>query len=184
MSIPTLDEAQERELYRLWRYYWKEARRCEEAKAYLAGIAMAAATLEAMLMLMVNAHPDVAEQTGKAPKRRNGSNRPLIDWNLGQLLAVAKAADWLPSGLNVATDEWSARRAKIGDYAEVCRMIRNLIHPGSYLTEHSPKRVTAKYLQRQFETVELCGDWLAERNAQGLRERMRGDESYEADGLH
>lgn len=175
MTIPTPNDEQARELYRLRRYYWTEARRCEEAKAYLAGSAMAAAALEAMLMLMVNVYPEEAEQTGKAPRRSNGTIKPLLDWNLGQLLAVAKSANWLPSELDLATDKWSNRRARIGDYAEICRIVRNLIHPGNYVTEHLRKRITANYLRRQFETVEGCGDWLAARNAESLRGLMRDE---------
>jgi hypothetical protein len=35
------------------------------------------------------------------------------------------------------------------------------------------RRVTSKYLQRQFEVVLLCRDWLAERNNKSLREHMK-----------
>jgi hypothetical protein len=35
MPFTTLTEVEEREFYRLQRFYWREALRCEEAKAYL-----------------------------------------------------------------------------------------------------------------------------------------------------
>jgi hypothetical protein len=171
MSFSTLTDEEERGLYRLSHFYWRQALRCEEAKAYLAGSVMLGSALEAMLMLMVNIYPDEAEATGALPHRK-GKILPLIDWDLGQLIKAAKAAGWLPSGLDLDA-KWSTRKAKVGDYAEVCRMVRNLAHPGSYLKHHSPSRVTAKYLQRQFEIVELCRDWLAERNNKSLREHMR-----------
>jgi hypothetical protein len=37
--------------------------------SYLAGCVMAAAALEAILLLMVNAHPDEAVATNQAPRR-------------------------------------------------------------------------------------------------------------------
>jgi hypothetical protein len=52
-----LTDVQEAELYRLIRYYRGEADRCRRARAYLAGCAMATATLKAILLLMVNAYP-------------------------------------------------------------------------------------------------------------------------------
>lgn len=171
MSFTTLNDEEERELHRLSSFYWKEARRCEGPKAYLAGSVMLGSALEALLMLMINVYADEAEATGVIPTRK-GKPLPLLDWDLGQLLEVAKVAGWLPSGLEL-TDDWSARKARVGDYAAVSRMVRNLIHPGRYLKDHSPSRVTAKYLQRQFEIVLLCSDWLAERNNTSLREHMR-----------
>ena len=71
MTFETINEEQERELYRLMRFYWAEARRCEESKAYLAGRAMLGSALEAILMLMVNAHLEEAEATGVIPTRAN-----------------------------------------------------------------------------------------------------------------
>jgi hypothetical protein len=175
MSFVTLSEEQEKELYRLSRYYWKEALRCEESKAYLAGSIILGSALETMLMLIVNIYADEAEATEMLP-RRNNKPRDLIDWDLGQLLKVAKAAGWLPSALEL-TDDWSNRKAKIGDYAEVTRMVRNLVHPGYFVRDHTRSRVTAKYLKRQFEVVELCCDWLAERNNRSLREHMLKENS-------
>ena len=40
-------EEEEREFWRLYRFYWREAERCEEAKAYLAGCVMLGSALEA-----------------------------------------------------------------------------------------------------------------------------------------
>jgi hypothetical protein len=70
---------------------------------------------------------------------------------------------------------WSSRKARIGDNAEVVRQVRNLAHPARYAADHYRSRVTAKYLQRQFEVVLLCRDWLAERNNKSLREHMNAE---------
>jgi len=171
MNFSALSDEQEREIHRLSSFYWKEALRCEESKAYLAGSVMLGAALETLLMLMVNCYADEAKTTGAIPIR-DGKPRPLIDWDLGQLLKVAKTAGWLPYALEL-NEEWSNRKAKVGDYAEVSRMVRNLAHPGRYVKDHARSRVTAKYLKRQFEIVVLCRDWLAERNNKSLREQMR-----------
>ena len=53
--------------------------------------------------------------------------------------------------------------------------IGNLAHPACYVADHYRSRVTRKYLQRQFEVVLLCRDWLAERNNKSLREHMKAE---------
>lgn len=178
MTFTTLTEDQERELYRLYRLYWLEARRCEESKAYLAGCVMLGSALETLLMLMINVYPEDAIASENAPKRQHAP-KPLLKWNLSELLAVAKATGWLPSALDVDKDEWSARKAKVGDYAELSRMIRNLIHPARYAEDHFRKRITAKYLTHQFEVVKACQDWLADHNAKQLIMHMEEEENGE-----
>ena len=175
-KFTTLTDEEEREFSRLYRFYWREAERCEEAKAYLAGCVMLGSALEALLVLMVNCYCDEAALTGLVPVRA-GKPTPLLDWNLGELLRVAKAANWLPAGLIVDKDEWNTRKAKVGDYAEVARMVRNLAHPGRYRKEHFRGRVTGKYLQQQFEVVDACRGWLAEHNNKALRAHMKEEEA-------
>jgi Carbonic anhydrase len=60
-----------------------------------------------------------------------------------------------------------------GDYAEVVRVVRNLVHPAAYVADHHGRRVTRKNLQRQFDVVPLCRDWLAERNNKALLEHLK-----------
>jgi hypothetical protein len=171
MPFTTLTDDEAREFYRLHRFYWREARRCEEAKAYLAGCVMLGSALETMLLLMVDAHENVAVETGQAPMRK-GQIKPLLDWNFAELLRVAKAANWLPSVLDPGAN-WSTRKARIGDYAEVVRMLRNLAHPSRYAIDHARSRVTPKFLQRQFQVVLACRDWLVHHNNQSLIEHMK-----------
>ena len=156
------------------RFYSKEAIRCEEAKAYLAGCVMLGSALETLLILMINAHDEEAERTGKIPTSK-GKPKPLLKWDLGELLAVAKTAGWLPTGLSL-NDAWNRRKAKVGDYAEVVRMVRNLAHPARYLKDHRRGRVTNKYLQRQFEIVLACRDWLAAHNNRELLKHLEDEE--------
>ncbi len=80
MDLLTFDDDEENEFYRLSRFYWKEAVRCEEAKAYLAGCVMLGSALETLLILMVNCYSEQAAATGQLPKR-NGKGKPLLDWD-------------------------------------------------------------------------------------------------------
>ncbi|HEY6347092.1 MAG TPA: hypothetical protein VIY49_36845 [Bryobacteraceae bacterium] len=146
MPFTTLTENEEKELYRLKRLYWREVVRCEESKAYLAGCVMLGSALETLLVLMINVHAYEAEQTGKVPTAK-GKPKPLLEWKYIELLRVAKAAGWLPSQLDPDHDGWSGKEARIGDHAEVVRMVRNLVHPAGYASEHYRRRVTAKYLK-------------------------------------
>lgn len=167
MSFKILNEEEEKEIYRLQKFYWKEALRCENAELYLSGCVMIGSALEAILISMVNCYHEEAEATHKIPKTSKGKVKPLLDWTLAELLKVAKAAKWLPSGLELE-DGWNYKKAKIGDYAEVVRMVRNLLHPAKYLKEHSRGKITKKYLERQFEIALGCRDWLAYHNNKSL----------------
>lgn len=89
-KLATLTEEEEREFWRLYRFYWREAERCEEAKAYLAGCVMLGSALEALLILMVDVYDEQAAATGKVPIRRK-TPKPLLDWDLGELLRVGHA---------------------------------------------------------------------------------------------
>ncbi len=174
MPFATLTEDQEKELWRLNRFYWKGAKRCEEAKAYLAGCVMLGSSLENILILIISLYDTDAERTGRVP-HRNGKPKPLLKWDLAELIAVAKAAGWLPAGLKLGED-WNSRKARVGDYAEVARMMRNLAHPARYLNDHPGRRVTKKYLQRQFEIVLACRDWLAAHNNRELLKSIEEEE--------
>jgi hypothetical protein len=170
MAFAALDDEQEQELLRLSRFYWQEAKRCEKSKAYLAGCVMLGSALETFLMLMVNIFEDEAEQTGRIPMRK-GKPKPLLEWNLAELLSVGKAANWLPAALD-PNDRWNGRKAGAGDYAEVVRQLRNLAHPARYHEDLAAKRFTGKYLRMQFQFMLLCRNWLADRVRQSTAEEQ------------
>lgn len=153
-------------------------KRCEKAKAYLAGCVMLGSALEALLILMVNVYHEAAMATGRVPTKGK-KPKPLLDWDLAELLKVAKATGWLPAGLELDED-WNSRKAKVGDHAEVVRMVRNLPHPGRYRKEHFRGRITRKYLGHQFEVVDACREWLADHNAKSILARMREEEENAA----
>lgn len=177
-KFTTLSDEEEREIWRLYRFYGREADRCEKAKAYLAGCVMLGSALEALLMLMVNVYDEEALATGRIPTKRK-KPKPLLNWDLGELLRVAKVVGWLPAGLEL-DEEWNSRKAKVGDHAEVVRIVRNLAHPGRYRKEHFRGRITKKYLEHQFEVVEACREWLTDHNAKSLLAHMREEEKKAA----
>jgi hypothetical protein len=162
-----LTEIQETELRRIFGYYQKETERCRRAKAYLAGCVMAGAELETALILMITAYPDDAMAANKLPRQKKAI-KPLLHWNLAELLRVAKAAEWLPSGLEYGKDDWNAKKAKVGDYAEFVRDMRNLAHPARYMEDHYKKRVTKKYLDSVLDTINAVSSWLYSRIEKSL----------------
>ena len=135
---------------------------------------MLGSALETILILMISLYDDEADQTGRVPYR-NGRPKPLLKWDFIDLIAVAKTAGWLPAGLKLA-DDWDWRKARVGDFAEVVRMMRNLAHPNRYLSDHSRKRVTKKYLRRQFKIVLNCRDWLVAHNNRALLKDIKEEE--------
>jgi len=174
-----LTEAQEAELRRLLGVYKRETERCRKANAYLAGCVTSGAELETALLMMVNAFPDEATVTGKVP-HRNKAVKPLLEWNLAELLQVAKVAGWLPSALEYGKDDWNAKVAAIGDYAELVRELRNFAHPARYLEDHYRKRVTQKHLEYVIEITNNVADWLYARIARRLLERLEAEEASSA----
>jgi hypothetical protein len=107
-------------------------------------VRMLGSALETILILMIDVHSEEAEKTGKFPNSK-GKPKPLLKCDLAELLIIAKAAGWLPTALDL-NDDWNWMKARVGDYAEVVRMMRNLAHPARYLQDHRGRRVTNKYL--------------------------------------
>ena len=160
-------------MLRLQRLYHREARKCEKAKAYLAGCVMLGAALEAGLVAMVHCFPDEAARAEGVPHVK-GEVKPLLQWTLAELLRVAKNVGWLPAGLQLA-EAWDHKRAHIGDHAEVVRVLRNLVHPASFLSEHSGKRITSRHLAHAFEVLEVAQDHLHHKLIESLRTTIEAE---------
>ncbi|SRR5258707_14195260 len=156
------------EILRLANLYRREADKCRVGKAYLAGCIMMGAALEAILLAFANCFPEEAAESVVAPRRKDSSVRPLLDWSFAQLLGVAKDRNWLPSGLSLDED-WNNASAKVGDYSEVVRQIRNLVHPVRYANDFPRKRITKRYLESSFEIVDVATDYLMNKLTASLR---------------
>ncbi|MBN8737757.1 MAG: hypothetical protein J0H27_16010 [Xanthomonadales bacterium] len=155
----SITEKQFNELLRLSRMYRREAHRCIEAQAYLAGCVVAGSALETALTAIVHLYANKVEHAGFAAQR-NGSAKRLLDWNLSDLLNASSGMGWLPRALEKGAD-WSDRRAKVGDYADVLRQIRNLAHPARYLQDQSPSRITRKHAEFSLEVLDAAVSHLA-----------------------
>lgn len=147
-----LEDGEFNELLRLQRLYYREARKCEKARAYLPGCAMLGAALEAGLIAMMHCFAEEVVECGSLPLAK-GDIKPLLEWKLAELLRIAKKLGWLPAGLQLG-QAWDTKHANIGDHAEVVRILRNLVHPASYLAEHTGKRVTSRHLSHSFEVLD------------------------------
>jgi hypothetical protein len=174
-QLPSFELSEElhKEVVQLARVYRREAEKCLDSKAFLAGCMMIGAALEALLLAFVNCYPDEASTSQAAP-RRKGSVKPVFKWSLADLLAVAKERGWLHSGLSL-DDEWDDARAQIGDYGEVIRRIRNLVHPARYVSDFPRKRITACYLESCFEILEVAIDYLQNKIEGSIREAIERD---------
>ena len=94
-------------LMRFFRRCRREALRCREAKAYIAGCVLLGAALESALLSMTRIYQDQVYRRGR---------RVAEKWDLGGLIDLADACGWL--------DDTGLRAAK------KIQVHRNLVHPG------------------------------------------------------
>jgi hypothetical protein len=168
-----LSEDDHNELLRLSRAYYREAIRCQNSKSYLAGCAVVAAAFEALLFAMIHTYGDEVDDAGLVVKTK-GRPKQLLKWKLHEMIDVAVKMNWLPL---------TAKRGKgIGAYADQVRQIRNLLHPARYLQDHSPSRITARYLKRCLEIVDVANDWLRARVNESLWKAIEEEERQLASG--
>lgn len=150
-GLAHLDDSQSWALFDIETRYYREARKCQEAGAYLAGCVMLGAALEANLIAMVDFHLNEVSACKKAPRRSKGSVKKLLNWQLGELLGVASELGWLPASEPLGNDpkDWL-----VGDHAQVVRILRNLIHPGRYVKEYAGFQFTAETLTASFNSLD------------------------------
>jgi alkanesulfonate monooxygenase SsuD/methylene tetrahydromethanopterin reductase-like flavin-dependent oxidoreductase (luciferase family) len=148
--------------------YRAEARRCRRSKAFLAGCVMVGAALEAALLNMAECYPEEARASAKAPR----GNKALTQWNFAELLDVAKDLGWLPARFIREQDEFDSEIALVGDYAEVVREIRNLVHAGRYVADYRDTDVTRKHLTLSLEVLQAAVDHLLAKVEGSLRPKL------------
>ncbi len=159
------------EVHRISAFYKREAEKCYDAKAYFPGCILIGAALEGILLATINCFSYLVPDTKTAP-RKKGKIKKLELWKLQELLSVARELNWLPSGLS-PEDEWDTARAEIGDYLEVVRQIRNLIHPIRYVEDMGRKRITKKYLESCFNILEAAANQLTMLTKMSLKEMRK-----------
>lgn len=146
-----LEDSQSRELFNIERRYCCEARKCQQAGAYLAGCVMVGAALEANLMAMVTFHPDevAAWYMKRYPKKKKVKG--LLDWNLGELLDVANELGWLP--LNGMLDD-DTKNWPIGAHARIIQRLRNRVHSCRSLKDDADFQFDADTLAASFNVLD------------------------------
>lgn len=165
-----LTEEEFNELLRLANDYHRNAVRCVDAKAYIAGCAASGAMLEAALIAMIHIEWKQIPSTFKSP-RKGGIPKPLLDWQFDDLLEAAHAAGWLQKTSHFS-ESFALAKPEPGDYASHVRILRNLIHPQRYMRDHFKRRVTKKMLEYALEAAELIGQRLGKLVEKELAKRL------------
>lgn len=149
--------------------YERETRACAGARAYYAGCIMLAATLEGMLLAMCNMFDgEVATVLSTMPQ----DTRPqahLLRWDLNELIIVARRLNWLPAR------EKERGRFKIGDWVELLRDLRNLVHLGRHVREYPKVRLRAVVFHNAREVFDAASDWILNRLHEDIRKRMEAE---------
>lgn len=111
-----------------------EIERCLQAKAPLAVVFLVGSTLEGLLMDLAVAQAVTFTAATAAPRIR-GTVKPVQEWKLGELIAVARE-------LRVLSED-------IARHADHVRNFRNYIHPRQQLKESfEPRMETARIAQQ------------------------------------
>ncbi len=155
----SLTDEQFNSLLRLSNLYRRQALRCLDTKAYIAGAVMVGAALEACLMALVHVREEEVITWPHLPKKQ-GCIKPLLEWDLSTLLRAADYAGWLPRQIP-DNHEFSHRKAAHGDYAKIIHLCRNLVHPTRYLEDFSNLRMTRRQLDFLLEVLGYLGQHLA-----------------------
>jgi len=154
-----LEPQQVVQLLQLALEYHDQSKKSRDADAPLASCIMIGATLEAILMGIVCLLYDEVLKTGKAPKKR------VLKWDLGDLLTVAKAANWLPEELQL--DQRLVPDAERTRPTDTIRQVRNFAHPSRYFDQRAGKPYTAEEVNILYATCHAAYDCVINR----LRER-------------
>ncbi len=134
---------------------------------------MLGATLEGSLLAMCDMFPGEAEAAISAlPKERRPKGH-LLRWGLNHLIPIAQHACWLP------VRERARGPHKIGDWVELLRDLRNLVHPGRHLREYPKARLRAVAFHNAREVFEAANDWILNRVYNDLRMKIEAEEASE-----
>lgn len=139
----------------LFESYRHDARKCGDAGACLAGCVLLASALEAALLAMVQCFPQDVERAARMSHSKE-MLRPPDELGLSQLLEIARMLHWLPSSGD-SEDGQDPAKAQVGDYVDVIRAIRNLLHPSIYMKEFYAQQVDRQHLDLSFKVLdEAC----------------------------
>jgi hypothetical protein len=146
--------------------YGLEAERCANVGAHLASCTMLAATVEGQLVICVCSFPEEAERALKRLQETNQINRELklnsvLEWDLRQLLKIAREAQWLPSQIK----RFPFPSVDTSDVLSPDRIreLRNLVHPGRLVRERHGQTITKEELDLLHDTCLVFSLHLAQK---------------------
>jgi hypothetical protein len=157
-----LSDGRYEHLLALQRQYQREARRSAKAKAYLGACVLAGAELEANLIAMCTLYD--REVNGYLATLTAGRPPHNLDrWTLEHLIKVAVALRWLLSRKRA-----NAPRT-VGEWVELLRELRNLVHPGKHLRDYPRVRIGRLHYADARAVLKAANSWLLRRVETGLR---------------
>jgi hypothetical protein len=172
LAIPGGNQMRDERIDSMLLFYYGEVERCRDASAYFAGVIMLGSALETVLFNMCSSHYNDICTAGYTPKKQRGGRKPLKSWTLADMITVADKMGWLPRELE-RVDKDTVERAEVGDYADVVREMRNMIHLARYLDEGIPT-VSAQWLQTVFNILHQVTAHLLYQTAQSRRRYLEG----------
>jgi hypothetical protein len=168
----------------LTRFYKREAEKCEQQRAYLAGSILYGAALEAGLLAMARCYPSQVRRT-RTYQRHKGQR--LDKWELDSLLKLGRELNWTLSKLPIdktarksgVSPERAYARGDLGYAADVVREIRDMAHPGRYVRLWKGVKITKGYYVFCETIVRLVFDHLYQTLEQSIRKSLEKKASPE-----
>jgi hypothetical protein len=162
--------------------YRSEVERCRKAKAFLAGTVMLGAEVEGLLLAMMELYSAEVQQNllvrKISKKYEKKGKKSYYDWSFFDLLKIAKDMGWLPSSLS-PSDGFSEEKAEIGDYIEIVRTARNLVHPGLWAREYPEIEIKKEDIENYLYILEVARTWLRNKVVESIREEIDRREKRE-----
>ncbi|WP_353684523.1 hypothetical protein V4D30_01660 [Thermodesulfovibrio sp. 3907-1M] len=157
---PLLREEQFNDLIKYLNILRQEIERCEKAGSYLAGIFMAAAVLEAIILSMADLFPEKTEKAVKSLlEKKKIRDKEITKYGLGELLLISFEAGWISYRETKESEE-----GELGDWLlNYVKELRNLIHPGKKICEYAKMRITKNHFLAVKDFVENTRDLFLER---------------------
>jgi hypothetical protein len=132
----------------------REAQRCAKARAYYAACVLQGAVLEGLLTAVCDGYVnEVSAYLSALPERQRPKGQP-VNWTLDQLIKVAVSLNWLP----IRRGQKGPR--KIGDWLNLVKELRNLVHPGKHLRDYPDIYLRKAHFTDSFSIVRAATDHL------------------------
>jgi hypothetical protein len=165
-----LSEGRSKRLIKLINGYDREVRRCAKVRAYHAACILLGAQLEGMLLAMCAMYPKEVRKwfAQQAPKRR--PKTAIDQWRLDTLSRVARDLGWLPTRSN------SRAPRKVGDWVDLLRELRNLVHPGKHLRDYPKIRISKLHLSDAEAVFDSAHGWLLSKVTSDLKRAIEREE--------